>query len=36
VSTEIDQPDELATHAAEVAAPDVIAGSLGEYVRSKR
>jgi len=33
VSTEIDQPDELATHAAEVAAPDVIAGSLGEYVR---
>ena len=33
MSTEIDQPDELATHAAEVAAPDVIAGSLGEYVR---
>jgi len=33
VSTEIDQPDELATHAAEVAAPDVIAGSLGEYAR---
>jgi D-xylose transport system permease protein len=33
VSTETDQPDELATHAAEVAAPDVLAGSLGEYVR---
>jgi D-xylose transport system permease protein len=33
VSTEIDQPDELATHAAEVAAPEVLAGSLSEYVR---
>jgi D-xylose transport system permease protein len=42
VSTEIEQPqgqgggsdaDELASHVAEVAAPDVIAGSLGEYVR---
>ena len=33
MSTETDQPDELATHAAEVAAPDVLAGSLGEYVR---
>jgi len=37
VSTEIQPPDieadELASHAAEVAAPDVIAGSLGEYAR---
>jgi D-xylose transport system permease protein len=37
VSTEIQQPqpdaDDLAAHAAEVAAPDVIAGSLGEYAR---
>jgi D-xylose transport system permease protein len=37
VSTETHEPgpeaDELASHAAEVAAPDVIADSLGEYVR---
>jgi D-xylose transport system permease protein len=38
VSTEIQQPadpeaDEIASHAAQVAAPEVIAGSLGEYVR---
>jgi D-xylose transport system permease protein len=38
VSTEIHQPsdteaDEIASHAAEVAAPDVIAGSLGEYAK---
>jgi D-xylose transport system permease protein len=37
VSTEIQPPDteadELASHAAEIAAPDVIAGSLGEYAR---
>jgi len=42
VSTEIEQPqgpgggsdaDDLASHVAEAAAPDVLAGSLGEYVR---
>jgi D-xylose transport system permease protein len=38
VSTEIHQPadseaDEIAAHAAEVAAPDVIANSLGEYAK---
>jgi D-xylose transport system permease protein len=34
VSTEIQEPqDEIESHAAELAAPDVIAGSLGEYAR---
>ena len=38
MSTEIHQPadaeaDEIASHAAEVAAPDVIANSLGEYAK---